>query len=125
MGQKFLYLGLAGALGTLARYGLSGLVHRVFSTTYPLGTAAVNIAGCLLFGLFWAIAEGRLTITAQMKMVLFLGFFGAFTTFSTFTFETTQLMNDSQWLRAGGHLFLQNGLGLLAMYVGLTVGKWI
>lgn len=125
MWQKIVYLALAGALGTLARYGLSGLVYRFVSAPFPIGTAVVNLVGCLLFGLFWAVLELRLTIPASMKPVLFVGFFGAFTTFSTFAFETAQLMGDSQWFWAASNLVLQNGLGLLAMMAGLTIGKWI
>lgn len=122
---KLLYLGLAGAAGTLARYGLSGIVQKSSSAAFPLGTAAVNILGCLLFGLLWAILENRLTIGGPMKMIIFLGFFGAFTTFSTFAFETSQLLDDSQWLWAAGNILLQNVLGITGMIAGLTIGKWI
>jgi CrcB protein len=123
--QKIVYLAIAGALGTLSRYGLSGLVHRLVSTTFPLGTAVVNILGCLLFGLLWAVIELRLNIPVQLRIVIFLGFFGAFTTFSSFAFETAQLIDDSQWFWAAANVLLQNSLGLLAMMAGLIVGKWI
>lgn len=125
MWQKIVYLAIAGALGTLSRYGLSGLVHRLVSTTFPLGTAVVNILGCLLFGLLWAVIELRLNIPVQLRIVIFLGFFGAFTTFSSFAFETAQLIDDSQWFWAAANVLLQNSLGLLAMMAGLIVGKWI
>ncbi len=123
--QKFLYLGLAGAAGTLARYWLSGLVQKHVSTEFPLGTAVVNIVGCLFFGLLWAILENRLTLTGQMRLVVFLGFFGAFTTFSTFAFETSRLLEDSEWVRAAGNILLHNTLGIVAMIAGLALGKWI
>lgn len=125
MWQKVVYLALAGALGTLSRYWLSGVVHRLVSTSFPVGTAVVNVLGCLLFGLLWAVMELRLNLPAQVKLVIFLGFFGAFTTFSTFAFETAQLMDESEWLWAAGNLIVHNGLGLLAMMTGLSIGKWI
>ncbi|MCP4259139.1 MAG: CrcB family protein, partial [Planctomycetes bacterium] len=75
MWQKFLYLGLAGAAGTIARYWLSGVIQRNVATAFPLGTATVNIIGCLLFGLLWAFVESRLSITGQMRMIIFVGFF--------------------------------------------------
>lgn len=122
---KLLYLGLAGAAGTLARYGLSGWVGRSFGTTFPWGTAAVNILGCLFFGLMWACVENKLAVTGQIKLVIFMGFFGAFTTFSTFAFETGQLLDDSQWLWAAGNLLLHTVAGLAALMAGLAIGKWI
>jgi CrcB protein len=125
MWQKCLYLGLAGAAGTVTRYWLSGIIQRNVATAFPLGTAAVNIIGCLLFGLVWAFVESRLSITGQMRMVIFVGFFGAFTTFSSFIFETCQLLDESQWLWATGNILLQNVIGIAAVLTGLAVGKLI
>ena len=79
---KIIYLSVAGSAGTLARYWLGGFVQRNITTDFPFGTVAVNIIGCLAFGLLWAFMENRLSISGQMRIVLFVGFFGAFTTFS-------------------------------------------
>lgn len=125
MFQKIIYLALAGAAGTLARYWLSGLVQRNISVDFPFGTAAVNIIGCLLFGLIWAIVESRLSVSGQMRTIIFLGFFGAFTTFSSFAFETAQMLDESQWLWASANIVLQNILGLIGMVAGLAIGKYI
>ena len=122
---KILYIALAGAAGTLARYWLGGLVQRNVTTDFPFGTAAVNIIGCLLFGLIWAFAENRFSISGQMRTIIFIGFFGGFTTFSSFAFETAQMFDDSQWLWASGNLILQNVLGLVGMIAGLAIGKYI
>lgn len=123
MWQKFLYLGLAGALGTLARYWLSGLIQRLTATEFPLGTATVNIVGCLFFGLLWALMENRVSISGQTRMIIFVGFLGAFTTFSSFAFETGQLLDDSQWLWASGNILFQNLVGIAGIITGLAVGK--
>lgn len=123
MWQKFLYLGIAGTLGTFARYWLTGLIQRHISTEFPIGTAVINIIGCFLFGLAWAFMENRLSISAQMRTVIFVGFFGAFTTFSSFAFETSQLLDESQWLWASGNILLQNVLGITGMITGLAIGK--
>lgn len=125
MWQKFVYLGFAGGAGTITRYLLSGVVQRNVTTTFPLGTAAVNIIGCLFFGLFWAIVENRLSISGQMRTVIFVGFFGAFTTFSSFVFETGQLLDESQWLWAVGNVLFQNVTGIGCVLTGLAVGKMI
>lgn len=125
MPQKLLYLALAGATGTLARYWLSGLIQKHSMAGFPLGTMAVNIAGCLLFGLLWAVLESRAVLNGQTRMIIFLGFFGAFTTFSSFAYETSQMLDESQWVWAAGNILLQNVLGLAGMIAGLTIGKWI
>jgi len=122
---KLLYLSLAGAAGTLARYWLSGLVQKHVSTAFPLGTAVVNVVGCLCFGLVWAILEERLTLSGQMRIIVFLGFFGAFTTFSTFAFETSRLLEDAEWVQAAGNILLHNTLGIVAMIAGLALGRWL
>ena len=117
MWQKFVYLGLAGAAGTITR--------ACGAAPHSDGTAAVNILGCLLFGLLWAFVENRLSITPQMRMIIFVGFFGAFTTFSSFVFETGQLLDESQWLWAAGNVLFQNVIGIACILTGLAVGKLI
>jgi fluoride exporter len=125
MMQKILYLGLAGAVGTVMRHFLSVLVQKNLGGQFPLGTAVVNIFGCLMFGLIWALMENRFTIGGQLRMVIFVGFFGAFTTFSSFMFESVNLMNRSGWNWALGNCLLQNTLGLAAVLIGLMVGSFL
>ncbi len=123
--HKLIYLSLAGAVGTLARYWLGGLVQKNISIGFPFGTVVVNIVGCLLFGLLWAIMENRLALGGQMRIIVFVGFFGAFTTFSSFMFETVQLLDESQWFWAAGNIIMQNALGVFCMFAGLAIGKYV
>lgn len=125
MFQKILYIALAGACGTLARYWLSGVISRNLSTGFPLGTLIINITGCLAFGLLWGIIENRLSVSGQLRTIIFVGFFGAFTTFSSLAFETAQLLDESQWLWASANIVLQNAVGLIGMIGGLAIGKYI
>ena len=122
---KIIYLSVAGSAGTLARYWLGGFVQRNITTDFPFGTVAVNIIGCLAFGLLWAFMENRLSISGQMRIVVFVGFFGAFTTFSSFVFETARLLDESQWLWASANVILQNVLGLVGIIIGMTIGRLI
>jgi len=123
--QKLLRIGLAGGLGTLARYGLAGLVQRLAGTTFPWGTAAVNVAGCFLLGTLWAIVGEHLAVSGEVRTIVLIGFLGAFTTFSTFVGETGQLLADSEWFLAGGNILLQNALGIIAFFLGLSVGRLV
>jgi len=116
--EKLIYLALAGALGTLARYGLAGFVHRLNGVSFPWGTVTVNILGCFVAGFVWGLLENRWVLPPHLRTAVMVGFFGAFTTFSTFILETTELMRSSEWLLAMGNLLLQNGAGLIALIVG-------
>jgi len=121
--QKLLLLAAAGAMGTLARFYLAGLVQRIFPHDFPWGTLAVNALGCLLFGFVWSLAEGRGVLSPQTRAIILVGFMGAFTTFSTFAFETSQLMHRGEMLAAGGNLLLSNVLCIALVFAGLALGR--
>lgn len=97
--QKLAWLAVAGAMGTLARYGLTGLAQRVapnIAGGFPWGTLAVNVLGCFLFGLVWSLAESEWAVNSHVRVVIFVGFLGAFTTFSTYAFEAGQMLRDAR-----------------------------
>ncbi len=121
--QRLVLLAVAGAAGTLARYGLHTLVHRFVSTEFPWGTLLVNAVGCLLFGLVWALAEERVLVSAATRLILLAGFMGAFTTFSSFAFETGYLLHQSKYLLAAGNLLVQNTLGIALVFAGIALGR--
>jgi len=121
--QKIIAIAIAGAIGTLARYWLGGLVQERFNSSIPAGTFAVNVIGCFLFGVVWALAAERLVISSEVRTVVLVGFMGAFTTFSTFMFETGTLMRDSQWLLALGNVASQVIVGLICLFIGLALGR--
>ena len=123
MVQKLLLIALAGAVGTLARYGLAGLVQRMSGASFPWGTAAVNVAGCFAAGLLWALFEHRWTVSSETRILILVGFMGAFTTFSAFMLETGELCRDAQWIRAAANVMLQNGLGFVALLLGAGLGR--
>lgn len=121
--SKIILIAVLGAAGTLARYGLSGWVQRFSGAGFPWGTLVVNITGCFLFGLVWAVSEGRLVIRPEYRMIVLVGFMGAFTTFSTFAFETTQLLREAQWWAAFLNVTAQNLTGIVFLFLGLAIGK--
>ena len=121
--MNLLLLAAAGALGTLARFGLQGAVQRAADTNLPVGTLAVNALGSFLFGIIWPLAEERLLISPEARRILLVGFMGAFTTFSTFAFETGQLARDTQWAAVFGNILAQNVLGIGLFLVGLSLGS--
>ncbi len=125
MATRLLLLMAAGAVGTLCRYGLSGVVHAGLGARLPWGTLVVNLAGCLIAGLLFGLFESRWALSGEARIVIFIGFLGAFTTFSGFMLETSELVRDAQWVGAAGNLALQNGLGAVAMYGGLVASRLV
>ena len=120
---KIALVAVFGAAGALARFGLGGLVFRLYGGTFPAGTFVVNIVGCFLFGLVWPLAEERLLISSETRTVILIGFMGSFTTFSTLAFETSELLRDSEWGLAVANMGGQVILGLLALIAGMAIGK--
>ncbi|GAB6037839.1 fluoride efflux transporter CrcB [Fundidesulfovibrio butyratiphilus] len=121
--QKLALLAVAGVCGTLSRYWLSGVVQRLAGPGFPWGTWSVNIFGCFLFGLVWVLSEERLYLSSQARVIILVGFMGAFTTFSSYMFETTELLRGGEWIKVAGNFFGQNVVGLLAMMTGMFVGR--
>ena len=125
LGTRLLLLMAAGAAGTLCRYGLSGVVQSELGSRFPWGTLAVNVTGCLVAGLAFGLFESRWGLSGEARVIVFIGFLGAFSTFSGFMLETTELARDAQWLSVAGNLLLQNGLGAAALYAGLVVSRLV
>ncbi len=125
MVTRLLWLAAAGAAGTLARYGLQGAVQRVAGAGFPWGTLAVNVVGCFLFGLVWTAASERHLLGGEPRIILLVGFMGAFTTFSSYVFETGELVRSAQWMMAAGNLALENALGFLGLAAGIVAGRWL
>lgn len=125
MPYKLLLLSIAGALGTLARYGLAGLVHHIDGAAFPWGTLAVNVLGCFMAGLLWTLFEGRWPVTSATRTIVLVGFMGAFTTFSAYILETGALARSADWLPALGNIALQNGLGFAALFAGIALARLV
>lgn len=123
--SDWIWLAIAGALGTLARVGLSILVRRLELAKFPWDTLTVNCMGCFFFGLIWVLAEERLVIGDRTRWIVLAGFMGAFTTFSTFAFETTRYAADADFGAALANVALQNVLGVFCVYLGLSLGRWV
>jgi fluoride exporter len=125
--HKLGWLALFGALGTLSRYGLDGLIQQFTSdkrlSLFPWGIIVVNLSGCFAFGLICSICQGRWRVSDDARTIMLTGFMGAFTTFSTYIFEWARMIQDKQWIAALSNFGLHNIGGLVAMALGLLLGR--
>ncbi|MBX3303349.1 MAG: fluoride efflux transporter CrcB [Nitrospira sp.] len=117
-----LLVALGGAIGSVARYALSGWVlHHTVDWRFPLGTFAVNIIGCLIVGLLGGLVVKHDFFSANTRLFLFTGIAGGFTTFSAFGLETFYLLRRDEILVAGGYVVSSVVIGLLALWLGFGV----
>jgi CrcB protein len=121
--SKLLLIGVAGAAGTLARYGLAEALQARCAGLFPCGALAANLVGCLLFGLVIALADRYAVLSGEARLIILIGFMGAFTTFSTYMFESQKLLEDGEWLRLLLYLAGQNVGGFACLILGLAIGR--
>lgn len=113
-----------GALGSALRYGVSSWVQRTMLYPFPLGILSVNVIGSFLIGLCWSLSESY-NFSTNIRLFLFTGLFGGFTTFSSFTLDTMGLMKTGEYKLAFINIIASNLLGLIAVFLGLLLGKQI
>jgi fluoride exporter len=119
--RTIVIVGLGGFLGTILRYLGQLAAGKIFSPTFPMGTFLINILGCFIIGMVYAMSERGNLLTADMRLFLAVGFCGGFTTFSTFSNDNLMLLKDGSigllLLNAVGSVLL----GVLAVYLGIVL----
>ena len=121
--MQILYLAIAGALGAVSRFLLSGVTYRLLGSGFPYGTLCVNIIGSLLIGFVMQVGLNTDIIPQSLRTVITVGFLGAFTTFSTFSFETLNYIQDGVWGMALVNIAVNVIVCLLAVFAGIIIGK--
>lgn len=125
MATRLLMLAIAGSLGALCRYGLAGVVQRSTVAQFPYGTLAVNTLASFAAGLFFGLFESRWPLSTEARIIVMIGFLGAFSTFSTVMVETANFARDGQWFSVAVNLLAQNALGLVAVFAGFAVSRLV
>ena len=121
--MRIALIAVFGAIGTLARYGLQGIVQVRLGSTFPYGTLLVNLSGCFLLGLIGQFTMNRLVISPDWRVAIAVGFFGGYTTFSSFGWETAKLLEEGAWLRASAYVSASVVAGLLLSVAGIRMAN--
>lgn len=119
-----IYVAVAGGLGAISRYYLSGLAQRVGSG-FPFGTLTVNLVGSFLLGLIMQTGISTDLMPRALRLALTIGFLGAFTTFSTFSYETLGYLEDGAWLTASLNVLINVVPGIIAVFLGAFLARTI
>lgn len=121
--SDFLIISLGAILGANARYWIGGWAASRFGTAFPYGNLIINLTGSFVLGLFMTLATGRYLVDARLRILIAIGFLGAYTTFSSYTYESVQLMLAGQWRLGLLNLFGSASLGAVAIAAGVFLGK--
>lgn len=120
--KSILLVALGGAVGSVARFKLSGWVlHQTPNWRFPAGTFAVNVIGCLIAGLLAGLAVKQDVFTPEARVFLFTGLLGGFTTFSAFGLETLLLLKRGEAGVAVANIVLSIAIGLSAAWLGYGI----
>jgi len=122
--MMLLGIALAGALGSICRYQMSGWMQRWLGPEFPWGTLSVNLIGCLLLGLLMELARHTGWVPPGARFIVGIGFLGAFTTFSTFGFETFRAIEAGDWLGGLFNVLLNVAGGFALVAVGTGLARW-
>lgn len=116
-------VGLASALGGLARYALGGAIARRSSGAFPWETFLVNATGAFVLGLLFVVSTERYAVAPWLRAAVLVGFIGSYTTFSTWTLESWRLLEDGAYGVGLANLFGSLAAGLAATYAGIVLGR--
>ncbi len=121
---EYFYVMLGGALGTGARFWLSGFAAQRVGELFPVGTLLVNVTGSFVIGLFAALADpmGPFIVSPRFRQFFTIGVCGGYTTFSSFSIQTLDLFQTGEWLKAALNIVISVFGCLAAVWLGRTAG---
>ncbi|GCE28165.1 putative fluoride ion transporter CrcB [Dictyobacter alpinus] len=121
--MQVILIGLAGALGAVARYMLGHFMTHLLGSNFPYGTLIINVSGSFFIGLVFALTTHHL-LSPGLQLILATGFLGGYTTFSTMSWESVQLARGNARLSVL-YLGATTLFGLLAVAAGIASGWWL
>ncbi|HLG22290.1 MAG TPA: fluoride efflux transporter CrcB [Candidatus Manganitrophaceae bacterium] len=122
---NYLVVGVGGFFGAIARYLVEGWIGKRMGAAFPYGTLAINVTGSFVLGLFVTLITERFIVHPHWRLLIAIGFLGAYTTFSTFGYETNRLVEEGSFWLALLNIFLSVAIGLLAVRLGIILGRQI
>jgi len=123
--KEIVIVGVGGGIGSILRFLSQKGAERLLDNSFPIGTFLVNILGCLIIGVVYALSERGNFLSPETRLFLTVGLCGGFTTFSTFSYDNFNMISEKLWqfliLNVGGSIFF----GVLAVYLGVVAIRLI
>ena len=121
--NDFLIVSIGAIFGANARYILSRYAAKILGPVFPYGTLIINVSGSLIVGFFMIWATERVLLDPRWRLLIVIGFCGAFTTFSTYAFETMAYFEHGQWWLMFTNIVSNNLLCLAAALAGVALAR--
>lgn len=125
MGRDILLVGIGGLFGSVLRYLVSIIASTYLTSPFPYATFAVNVTGCFLIGVIFAVSDRGQLISPEWRILLTTGFCGGFTTFSTFSFESVKLLQDGEFMYSFANAAFSIVFGLAATWFAIVLVRSI
>jgi CrcB protein len=121
--NDILVISIGAILGANARWIISRYAAKVIGPVFPYGTLFINVSGSFIVGFFMIWATERVLLDPRWRLLIVVGFCGAFTTFSSFAFETMAYFEQGQWLLMSANFLSNNLLCLGAVLAGMALAR--
>jgi len=118
-----LVISIGAIVGANARWVISRFAAKILSPIFPYGTLVINVTGSFLVGFFMIWATERVLIDPRWRLLIVVGFCGAFTTFSSYAFETMAYFEQGQWLLLLTNVVSNNLLCLGVAVAGMALAR--
>ena len=116
-------ISLGAIVGANIRYLISRSAVSILGPVFPYGTLLINVVGSSIVGFFMVWTSERVFIDPRWRLLVIVGFCGAFTTFSSYAYETMAYFEQGQWLLMWTNILSNNGLCLLGVLAGMALAR--
>ena len=121
--MQIILIGIGGFFGAISRYLIDKIITASQGGSFPLGILFINISGSFALGFFYTATIDRFDISPELRLMITVGFLGAYTTFSTFSFDSVKLIEDGEVGQALINILASVFGGLIALYLGILLAR--